>query len=468
MAQLPVPGRRSATPGLTDGSAFAIPDLPEAPRQALRRLTDAGHDAVLVGGSLRDLLLGGHATDWDLATSALPEVVHALFPGSTWENRFGTVTVRSEPPVEITSYRAESGYRDRRRPDEVRFGGSLADDLGRRDLTINAIAWRPDTPGSTDGHLVDPFGGLADLRDGVIRAVGDPAARFGEDALRVLRAVRFSLRLGFSIDAATEAALADAAPSTAVLSGERVRDELRRLLADPAIRPSAAFARWEAIGLLRTLLPELVALRGIPQGKPLPGDALDHSLRTADALPPDDAILRLTGLLHDLGKATTFADGHFIGHEEVGAQLAEALMRRLRFDRAAIARVTHLVRHHMFGYEPAWTDAAVRRFIRRVGMGAMADLLALRAADNAGSGVREPAIGGLDELRARIEGERRAPIGPSQLALDGHDLQHELGMEPGAELGSVLDRLLEIVIDDPSLNEREVLLDRARTLLRER
>ena len=467
MAQLPVPGRAGPDAGLRDAAAFTIDPLPNEPRTALRTLIDAGHEAVLVGGCLRDLILGldptaGRDTNWDLATSAPPETVSELFPGSLWENRFGTVTLKGTPLVEITSYRTESGYRDRRRPDEVAFGGTLSGDLGRRDFTINAIAWRPDDLSAGRGTLVDPHGGIEDLRRGVVRAVGDPDERFAEDALRLLRAVRFSLRFGFPIDAATEAALIRAAPSTVVLSGERVRDELLRLLEDDSIPPSVAFARWEELGLLAVLLPELSALRGVPQGKLLPGDALEHSVRTADALPAGDPVLRLVGLLHDLGKATTLADGQFIGHERVGADAAEGVMRRLRFPERDVERVTALVRAHMFRYEPSWTDAAVRRFIVRVGMDRLDDLFALRAADNVASGVGEPAAGGIDELRARLVEQRRAPLVTRQLAVDGHDLQRELGLAPGPRIGRILARLMETVLDDPSRNERARLLEVAR------
>ena len=465
MAQLPVPGRAGPDAGLRDGAAFTVDPLPDEPRAALRTLIDSGHEAVLVGGCVRDLITGRDTTDWDIATSAAPETVSELFPGSVWENRFGTVTLKGTPLVEITSYRTESSYRDRRRPDDVAFGASLAGDLGRRDFTINAVAWRPDDLATGHGTLVDPHGGIEDLRRGVISAVGDPDERFAEDALRLLRAVRFSLRLGFAIEAATEAALARAAPAATTLSGERVRDELVRLLEDPSIPPSVAFARWEELGLLAVLLPELSALRGVPQGKLLRGDALDHSVRTADALPAGDAVLRLAGLLHDVGKATTLADGQFIGHERVGAEAAEVVMRRLRLAERDVERVTALVRAHMFRYEPSWTDAAVRRFLVRIGLDRLDDLFALRAADNAASGVGEPAAGGLDELRARMAEQRRAPLETRQLAIDGHDIQRELGLEPGPRIGQLLARLMETVLDDPSRNEREQLLEVARETL---
>jgi tRNA nucleotidyltransferase/poly(A) polymerase len=449
---------------MRDGAPLTI-GLPRTVRAVLTRLADAGLEAALVGGSVRDLVGGTTPTDWDVATAGPPERVAALFPGSTWENRFGTVTVRGEPDVEVTTYRHEGPYRDRRRPEHVRWGTSLADDLARRDFTVNAIAWRPTDPAAGHGALVDPYDGIGDLHRGVLRAVGDPAERFAEDALRMARAVRFATRLGLALDPATEAAITAHAGDVASLSGERVRDELLRMLgaSPPTAPPSAALALMERLGLLAVLLPELVALRGVPQDKALPGDALDHSLRTIDALPADRPLLRLAGLLHDLGKATTLADGHFIGHDLEGARKADAVLRRVRLPRADAAWIVRLVRQHMFAYTPGWTDAAVRRFVRRVGADLLDDLFALRAADNAASGAHEPATGGVNELRARVAQVLAGDaLEQGQLAIDGTDLMTELGLEPGPLVGELLARLLEAVLDDPSRNTRERLLALAR------
>ena len=448
-----------------DGAPLTIA-LPQPVRAVLARLADAGHEAALVGGSVRDLVTAAAPTDWDVATAATPEQVAALFAGASWENRFGTVTVRGERDVEVTTYRHEGPYLDRRRPEHVRWGTSLADDLARRDFTVNAIAWRPTDLETGEGTLVDPFDGIGDLRRGVLRAVGDPAERFAEDALRMVRAVRFATRLGLELDPATAAAISAHATEVASLSGERVRDELLRMLATspPAAPPSAALVLMERLRLLPVLLPELAALRGVPQAKALPGDALDHSLRTVDALPADRPPLRMAGLLHDLGKATTLADGHFIGHESEGARVAELVLRRLRLPRTDAAWIVRLVRHHMFAYTPDWTDAAVRRFIRRVGSDLLDDLFALRAADNAASGAREPATGGIDELRARVAQVLASDaLEQGQLAIDGNDLVKELGLAPGPRIGELLGRLLDAVLDDPSQNTRERLLALARS-----
>lgn len=476
MSRGPTGGPDPGTP--ERGAPIRGDDLPPAVRSVLIRLRGAGHEAAIVGGCVRDLLRGDPPGDWDVTTAAPPEVVAGLFPGSTWENPFGTVTVRADPghrPIEVTTYRSEVGYRDRRRPDRVHWGVSLADDLSRRDFTINAIAWLPDgSPGPeagarlATGRLVDPYGGHEDLAAGLLRAVGDPDRRLAEDALRLLRAVRFATRFGLRIEPATEHAIRRNAALAAELSGERVRDELLRILGAGATAgpPSNALRLLDELGILAVILPELTALHGVPQAKARPGDAFDHSVRTADALPASDPLLRLIGALHDVGKATTLADGHFIGHETVGGRMVEAVLRRLRFSRAEIARGERLVRQHMFAYGPEWTDAAVRRFIRRVGAADLGDLFALRGADNAASGVIEPARGGLDELRARVGAELAThPLSQRQLAIGGDDLIEALGIPPGPRIGALLDRLLEAVLDDPRRNERAELIAIARRWL---
>jgi len=448
---------------MRDGARLTL-TLPDGVAAVLTRLAADGAEGVLVGGCVRDIVRGGTPTDWDVATDATPDRVASLFPSASWTNPFGTVTVHAAdgPPVEVTTYRIETSYRDRRRPDAVHWGASLEEDLARRDFTINAMAWRPVDLGDGVGELLDPYAGASDLAAGVLRAVGDPAARFAEDALRLVRAVRFATRFGLAVEPRTEEAIRANAEAAAGLSGERLRDEIIRILADER-PPSAAFLLMERLGLLAVVLPELAALRGIPQAKPLEGDALDHSLRAGDALPPGDPVLRLAGLLHDVGKATTMADGHFIGHEKVGAALAETVLRRLRLPRTEMTRVTRLIRHHMFAYAPAWSDAAVRRFVRRVGPDLVDDLLALRMADNAASGVREPVTGGSAELGRRARAAiRDDPLQAGQLAVTGDDIIRELALEPGPRIGSILAYLLEAVLDDPSLNDPVRLIEMAR------
>jgi tRNA nucleotidyltransferase (CCA-adding enzyme) len=441
-------------------------DLPPPVVHVLRTLADAGHEAALVGGSVRDRLQGERLREpdnWDAATSARPEEVAALFADASWENRFGTVTIPGQPTVEITSYRAEGGYRDRRRPDEVRFGVSLMEDLARRDFTINALAWVPTELEAGRGRVIDPFDGAADLEIGLLRTVGRPYDRFGEDALRLVRAARFAGRFALAIDPDTEAAIRELAPGVAVVSAERIRDELLRMLDDAV--PSRAVRLLEELGLLALILPELTALRGVPQAKVVPGDALDHALAAVDAAPAGDRALRLAALLHDVGKATTLADGHFIGHDRVGADIAALALHRLRVPAAVAQPAIDAIRLHMYAYDDTWTDAAVRRFIRRVGEPRMALLFALRRADNAASGVGPAGEANQAQLERRIAIElARSPdlLIRNRLAIDGNDLQQELGIEPGPRIGALLDRLMEAVLDDPSRNRPEELLALAR------
>jgi tRNA nucleotidyltransferase (CCA-adding enzyme) len=420
----------------------------------------------VVGGSLRDLLLGRPATDWDLATSALPEVTVGMFPGAVYENQFGTVAVGTGDgavkDVEITTFRSDHEYADHRRPHRVEFGDSIEVDLARRDFTINAMAWGAE-PGSTP-RSVDPFGGRDDLAARTLRAVGDPATRFGEDALRMVRAVRLAATLEFTIEPATFAAIEARAGLVRHLSGERIGAEVRKLLTAP--RPSAGLRLLFDSGLLAHLAPELAAQRGVPQNK-VPGEDLwDHTLSAVDGAVPAPTRIRLAALLHDLGKPSTMADGRFVGHEVVGAEQARAVLDRWRCSTSERERIVRLIRHHMFGYLPTWSDAAIRRFIVKVGKDALNDLFLLREADNIGSG-HPPDAGRLREFKSRVEAQLAsgAALDLKGLAVDGSDLMAEFGWEPGPVVGRTLQRLLDRVIGDPSLNTRERLLAVARSMV---
>jgi len=441
---------------------------PEPVLDTLRRLWSAGYGAHVVGGSIRDVLLGRTPADWDLATDARPERLLELFPGAVYENRFGTVAVRAGDEVlQVTTYRSDHDYADHRRPHRVEFGDTIEVDLARRDFTVNAMAWGAAVDKATpapEPALVDPHGGQGDLATGTIRAVGDPRLRFEEDALRMLRAVRFAATLDFGIEAATLAAIQARAPLAAHLSDERVGAELAKLLAAP--EPSIGLRLMAATNLLGVLAPELAAQRGIPQNK-IPGDDLwDHTVRTVDAVPRDRPVVRLAALLHDIGKPATMADGHFHGHDAVGAELAGAFLTRIRAPRADADRVVHLVRHHMFTYDPAWGDAGIRRFIRRIGRSELDSLFALREADNLGSGLERSAHG-LGELRARVTAQLEGPVvlERGDLAIDGDALMAELGITQGPALGRLLDDLLERAISDPTINDRATLLAMARDIV---
>ena len=466
MAFVPVPGSQlTGATGRPDAIGGAIPAAVQA---LLGTLWAAGHAAYVVGGSLRDVVLDRKPADWDLASDARPDRLVELFPGAVYENRFGTVAVRRDGEVfEITTFRTDHDYADFRRPHRVEFGDTIEVDLARRDFTVNAMAWgtRPGEP----PRVLDPYDGLADARASVLRAVGDPRARFEEDALRMIRAVRLAATLGFRVEAGTLAGIQARADLVAHLSGERIAAELDKLLGAPA--PSVGLRLMSDTDLLASISPDLAAQRGVAQNKTLGEDLWDHTLRAVDAAPATRPVVRLAALLHDIGKPTTFADGHFVGHDAVGAELAGAFLDRLRSPRAVRERVVELVRQHMFSYESNWSDAAVRRFIGKLallGDGALDELLALREADNIGSGL-PPTSGRLDELRARITAELAAELvlDRSGLALDGADLMAELGLEQGPLLGRILDELLEQVISDPALNDRPTLLLLAQAMLTE-
>jgi putative nucleotidyltransferase with HDIG domain len=453
--------------------------IPPAVHGLLTTLWRAGHAAYVVGGALRDALAGRPISgddppDWDLATSALPEQTVGLFERAVYENRFGTVAIRTgADEFEITTFRSDHDYADFRRPHRVEFGSSLEDDLARRDFTMNALAWgAAPAPASSLAdprpRLVDPFDGRADIAAGRIRAVGEPRKRFEEDALRIVRAIRFAATLGWTIDPETLAAVRQTAPLVAHLSGERIAMELEKLLR--AVRPSVGLGLLADTGVLATISADLAAQQGVAQNKTRGEDLWAHTLRTVDAAPVDrdDAnltIVRWAALLHDIGKPATAADGHFYRHEAVGADLADGLLERLRLPTSTRTRVVHLVRQHMFRYEAAWGDAAVRRFLAKIGPDAIDQLFALREADNVGSGVPHDADD-LDGLRARIAAELAA--GPildrSALAIDGSDLMAELGLAEGPELGRLLLALFDRVVENPSLNERSQLLEVARVL----
>jgi tRNA nucleotidyltransferase (CCA-adding enzyme) len=467
MAELPLPGSEltGAAPEATIAAAVPPPVL-----DVLQTLWASGHAAYVVGGSLRDTLLGRPADDWDLASDAHPGRVLELLPDAVYENQFGTVAIRRGDDVfEITTFRSDHDYADFRRPHRVEFGDTIELDLARRDLTCNAMAWGATAERiAVDGApgLVDPYDGAADTAAHVLRAVGEPRKRFEEDALRMVRTVRLAAVLGFEVEAATLAGIQARAQLVTHLSGERIAAELDKLLA--AERPSIGLRLLADTGMLAGISPALAAQRGIPQNKTEGEDLWDHTLRTVDAAPVGRPVVRLAALVHDIGKPATFADGHFIGHDTVGADLADAFLDRLRAPRAVRDRVVHLVRQHMFSYEIHWSPAAVRRFIGKIGPREIEELFALREADNVGSGLPANA-GRLDELRRRVAEalEEGVALHRGDLVIDGTDLMTEFGVEPGPRLGRVLEALLDRVQDDPALNDRPSLLLLAQGMLGE-
>ncbi len=434
------------------GSADERPPFRVAPEaiSVLESLWHAGHGAYLVGGGVRDSYLGLQVVDWDVATDARPEQILAIFPGSTYKNRFGTVLAQG---LEITTFRRDHRYADHRRPERVTFSEDVYEDLARRDLTINAIAWGRRGPDSKPREL-DPADGRGDLEDRLVRAVGAPERRFDEDALRLLRAIRIAARLDFTIEPITYAAMTEHARDISWVSEERVATEVRRMLAGPT--PSRAFHMLLETGILAATLPELAALADQPETATTSSTAtrLDHALATLDSAritAPGQERLALAALLHPLG-----------------VDLAGTVLERLRVSGRDSDAILRIIETLPADYRPDWSDANVRRDMRRVGADLLDDLLLLRQAHvDASSDAAAAALD--DELRARIHAQRAAaaPLTLGELAVDGRDVRDTLGLPESPAIGRILDRLLEDVIADPSLNQRMTLLTRANLILDE-
>lgn len=450
-----------------------ISRVPEDVLGICRRLRERGKRGWIVGGSVRDLLRGAPAKDWDIATDARPnEVVDAFRKVIPTGIQHGTVTVvvRGEH-YEVTTLRGEGAYSDGRRPDTVEFVDDITADLARRDFTINAIAIDP-----VDGKVIDPFDGQKDLERRVLRAVGVAEERFSEDGLRVLRAARFSATLDVAIDPETERAMgsARALDTFKRVSAERVRDEWLKSM--KAARPSVAFEAMRRTGLLAITSPEMVESVGCEQNKWHVFDVWGHAMACLDACKPEP-ILRMAALLHDVGKPRTRAfsdkteDFTFYEHERVGAEMTDPILARLKFSNDERARITALVRHHLICYADDWSDAAVRRWLRRVTPDLAPDLYALGVADALGKG-RDASddVENLKRLEARVAAviAKGSALSAKDLAIDGGVLMRELSLKPGRIIGEILAHLLERVLDDPDENDRARLLQEARAFIASR
>ncbi|HEY4523213.1 MAG TPA: HD domain-containing protein [Candidatus Paceibacterota bacterium] len=437
-------------------------------------LREAGFEAYLVGGCVRDLLIGREPKDWDVTTNALPEQIQQLFPDSFYENDYGTVGVKteSEDPkttvVEVTPYRRESGYTDRRRPDTVEFGTSLLEDLARRDFTTNAIALD-----ESSGELIDPYKGQKDIKDKLLRAVGDASERFNEDALRMLRAVRLIAELGFGIDGQTAEAIQNNSHHLKYISRERIRDELTRIL--ESTKPMDALILANQLGLLTYIAPDLIRGIGVEQNQAHSYDVFGHLMRTmqhaADKGWSFD--IRLAGLFHDVSKPETRKwseekrDWTFHGHEVVGARVTKKALGDLRFSRETIEKVVKLVRWHMFFSDPEKiTLSAVRRIITNVGEENIWDLLNLRICDRIGTGRPKEQPFRFRKYKAMVEQALRDPISVNMLEIDGNDLMDMFHVKPGPIIGYILHALLEEVLDDPKKNSITYLNKRSEELFK--
>ena len=449
----------------------------EIPKEVLvvaETLEEAGFEAYLVGGCVRDLILEKTPKDWDITTNATPENIQPLFTETFYENEYGTVGVVSETDnptlkvVEVTPYRKEGEYSDSRRPDTVEFGVSLSEDLKRRDFTINAIAYRPKTE-----EFVDEHEGQKDLGNHLIRAVGEPTVRFEEDALRMMRAVRLSAELGFAIEQKTADAIYKKSENLAKISKERIRDELIRILETDV--PMQGIFLAQRLGLLKHIAPELELGMGVAQNQAHSFDVFEHLLRALQHAADKKwaFAIRLAALFHDVAKPETRRwsdekkDWTFYGHDVVGAKLTKKILKDLRFPADVIEKTVKLVRWHMFFSDPDQiTLSAVRRVITNVGTENIEDLLSLRICDRIGTGRPKEQPFRLRKYMAMVDQALRDPISVSMLAIDGKDVMQIMEEKPGPRIGWILSALLEEVLEDPEKNTNEYLSEKTLVLSR--
>jgi tRNA nucleotidyltransferase (CCA-adding enzyme) len=435
----------------------------------IKKLRERGFQCYLIGGSVRDLILGRVIYDYDFATDALPEDVMKLFRKTIPTGiKHGTVTVLSdEGQFEITTYRSDGKYIDGRHPDSVSFSKELRIDVERRDFTINGLAYDP-----LSDEIIDHVNGLQDIENKIIRTIGDPIMRFTEDGLRPIRACRFAAKLNFVIEEKTFMAMAETVEAVAKVSKERIRDELLKILESDT--PSIGIEYLLKAGLLETFLPELSECHGVDQNKYHIFDVYYHSIYSCDAAPKEHPMIRLAALLHDIGKVPTRQPGvdgdfTFYNHEVVGAKMAKKLMKKLKFSNEQIEIINNLILNHMFHYTDEWTDGAVRRFIRKVGLDNISNLFTLRMADRKGNGARKGLPAPIERLKKRIDAviEQENAFSVRDLVINGNDIMKEFDLRPGPIIGKILDELLEMVLDNPELNEREKLIEKAREMIKE-
>ena len=450
-------------------------NIPKEVSRVTETLQNAGFEAYLVGGCVRDMLRGESPKDWDITTNATPEEIQKLFEDSFYENDYGTVGVVNKETedktlkvIEVTPYRIEGKYSDGRRPDEVHFSDNLEDDLKRRDFTVNAIAYS-----ISKGQIVDPYKGQKDIKDKVLRTVGKPEERFGEDALRILRAVRLATELGFTINTETEKAIKQLASTLENISKERIRDEFIKIIMSS--RPMDGIILANKLGILKYIIPELENGIGLEQN----GDHIytiwEHNLRalkhSADRKWP--LHVRLAALLHDISKPETRRwskeknDWTFYGHDVVGGRVSREILNRLKFSKDMVNVISKLVRYHLFFSDvEKITLSAVRRIVRNVGPENVWDLMKVRACDRIGMGRPKETPYRLRKYEAMIEEAMRAPISVQMLKIDGAKIMDVTREKPGPKIGLILHALLEEVLDDPERNTEEFLTKRVQELIK--
>lgn len=457
--------------------------IPDSVTSIAKRFQKENFSIYLVGGCVRNLLLKKEVKDWDMTTNATPDDIQKLFPDSYYDNSFGTVgiVINKDSPqqsiVEVTTFRTEHGYTDGRHPDKISWGKTIEEDLSRRDFTVNAVALplhkinNKSLNSLSSSELIDPYNGLKDLEKKVIRAVGNPEERFKEDGLRLIRAIRFATQLSFSIEKTTLAAIAQDSHLLQKIAFERIRDELLKIIASE--HPFDGIMLLKNTGLLKYVLPEL--LEGINISQKRPGrhhttDVFEHNIFSLKFCPSTDPIVRFATLIHDIAKprvASKDKDGYVIfhNHEIVGSRMASVICDRLRFSKKDREKVTKLIRWHMFTVDEHITDSAVRRFIRRIGVENVQDMMDLRIGDRLGGGTQTAESWRLKLFKKRVEEQLApAPFGINDLAIDGNDIMKELNLKPGRQVGEILQKLFEEVDEDLSKNTKEYLIQRIRSI----
>ncbi|MFA6602272.1 MAG: HD domain-containing protein [Candidatus Shapirobacteria bacterium] len=436
-----------------------MPKWPEAVDKIFKKVSEAGFEIYLVGGAVRDTIMGREVKDWDMTTSATPEELQKIFSKSCfYNNDFGTVSVvLGEEVVEVTTYRSEGEYEDFRHPGKVAWGKSLEEDVTRRDFTINALAM------DQKGNIKDCVGGIIDIENKLIRAVGEPEGRFEEDGLRMMRAIRISCQIGFLIESATFEAISKKAKIIENISGERIRDELFKILATPVA--DDGFRLLKNSGILEVIMPEVLAGVNMGQKGHHIYDVWTHMLMALKNCLSSNPITRLATLLHDVGKPNSMVirDGErtFHNHEVIGARIALGIAKRLKLSKKETDQLYRLVRWHMFTVGEMQTDKAVRRFIRNVTPEYLDEMIALRRGDRLGSGSKESSWR-WELFKKRLVEVQKQPFAITDLKVDGKDVMEVLNIKPGRKVGEVLKALFALVEEDPSLNVRETLLEKIK------
>jgi len=474
-------------------------------REIYYTIEKAGYDVFFVGGCVRNLLMETPVFDWDLTTNATPDEMQTLFPDSFYDNDFGTVGVPYSNKIEdstdkqyceITTFRTENAYSNNRHPDKVEWGGSIEEDLSRRDFTMNAIALKltchPEELESTkrredpiqvskadeilrftqndNFELIDPYHGQKDIEQKIIRSVGNPEERFKEDALRLMRAIRFASQIDFVIEDTTWNAMLTDAPLILNISYERVRDEIFKILGSK--NPYKGIKLLEESQILERIIPELTNGKGISQQRPgrhHTTDVFTHNILSMKECPSENPVVRFATLLHDIGKpyvAANDASGLviFYNHEVVGAQIAAKVCDRLKLSKKQKEKVVTLIRWHMFTIDEHITDSAVRRFIRRVGLENVSDMLDLRIGDRLGGGTQVAESWRLKKFKDRLEEQLNPPFSINDLVVDGNDVMLELNIKPGPQVGEIMQKLFEEVDEELEKNDREYLIGQIKKI----